>query len=40
VDGSRLTPAQSLLRLSLLPASWIARRPIHDEMASTEVITD
>ena len=40
VDGSRLTPAQSLLRLALLPASWIARRPIHDQIASTEVITD
>lgn len=40
VDGSRLTPAQSLLRLLLLPASWIIRRPIHDEVAGTDVITD
>ena len=38
VDGSRLTPAQSLVRLALLPVSWIARRPVHDEVAGTEVI--
>ena len=40
VDGSRLTPAQSLFRLALLPASWIARRPIHDELAATDVVSD
>ena len=40
VDGSRLTPTQSVLRLALLPLSWIARRPIHDEIAGTEVIAD
>jgi RDD family len=40
VDGSCLTPAQSLLRLALLPLSWITRRPIHDEIAQTEVIAD
>jgi hypothetical protein len=40
VDGSRLTPAQSLLRLVLLPASWLVGRPIHDEIACTEVIQD
>jgi len=39
VDGSRLTPTQSLVRLALLPVSWLARRPIHDEIACTEVIT-
>ena len=38
VDGSGLTPTQSLLRLVLLPVSWIARRPVHDEVACTEVI--
>jgi len=38
VDGSRLTPAQSLLRLAVLPASWFTGRPIHDEIAATEVI--
>jgi hypothetical protein len=40
VDGSRLTPTQSLLRLALLPVSWLMRRPLHDELASTEVIRD
>lgn len=40
VDGSRVTPAQSLLRLALLPVSWLTRRPIHDETAGTDVITD
>jgi hypothetical protein len=39
VDGSRLTPTQSLLRLVLLPASWITRRPVHDDIACTEVIS-
>jgi uncharacterized RDD family membrane protein YckC len=38
VDGSRLTPTQSLLRLVLLPVSWIVRRPVHDEVACSEVI--
>ena len=40
VDGSRLTPAQAIFRLALLPAYWITRRPMQDELASTEVITD
>ena len=40
VDGSRLTPAQAIFRLALLPASWITRRPLHDELASTEVVTE
>jgi len=40
VDGSRLTPTQSLLRLVVLPASWLTRRPVHDELAATEVIQD
>jgi RDD family protein len=39
VDGSRATAAQSLLRLVLVPASWILRRPVHDEIACTEVVT-
>jgi hypothetical protein len=38
VDGSRVTPTQSLLRFVLLPVSWIARRPVHDDIACTEVI--
>ena len=40
VDGSRLTPTQSLLRLALSPASWLMRRPLHDELAATDVIID
>jgi hypothetical protein len=40
VDGSRLTPTQSTLRLAAMPLSWILRRPIHDEIACTEVISD
>lgn len=39
VDGSRLTPTQSLLRLALLPMSWLMHRPLHDELASTDVVT-
>src|SRR6266567_2978009 len=38
VDGSRLIPAQSLLRFVMLPISWIAWRPVHDEVAGTVVI--
>ncbi len=40
VDGSRLTPAQSLVRFALLPVSWIARQPVHDDIAGTEVISE
>ena len=40
VDGSRLTLAQSLLRLVVLPLSWITRRSIHDDIACTDVISD
>jgi len=40
VDGSRLTPAQSLLRLALLPASWLSGRPIHDEITGATVVAD
>jgi hypothetical protein len=39
VDGSRLTVTQSAFRLLALPLAWITRRPIHDELAGTEVIT-
>ena len=39
-DGSRATLAQSLLRLTLIPAAWLTRRPLHDEIASTTVIKD
>lgn len=40
LDGSRPTPTQSLLRFALMPLSWIARRPLHDEVARTAVIRD
>jgi RDD family len=38
VDGSRLTVMQSAFRLLTLPLAWVARRPIHDELAGTDVI--
>lgn len=38
LDGSRPTVAQSMFRFALLPLSWVARRPVHDEMAATQVI--
>ncbi len=40
IDGSRMTAAQSLLRLGLLPAYWVTGRAVHDELACTEVVTD
>lgn len=40
VDGTRLTPTQSLLRLAVLPLAWATRRPVHDEVAYTDVIRD
>ena len=40
VDGSRLTPTQSMLRFALLPLSWFARRPVQDEIAQTTVIVN
>ncbi len=39
-DGSGLTPTQALLRLVLLPASWLTGRPVHDEVSGTVVIED
>jgi hypothetical protein len=39
VDGSRLTVTQSAFRLLALPLAWVTRRPIHDELAGSEVIT-
>ena len=38
VDGSRPTVMQSAFRLLILPLAWVARRPIHDELAGTDVI--
>jgi hypothetical protein len=39
VDGSRPTVMQSAFRFLVLPLAWVARRPIHDELAGTEVIS-
>lgn len=38
VDGSRATVMQSVARFLTLPLSWAVRRPIHDELAGTDVI--
>jgi hypothetical protein len=38
LDGSRPTVMQSGLRLLALPLAWVARRPVHDELAGTDVI--
>jgi len=38
VDGSRPTVMQSMVRFLALPLAWVARRPIHDELAGTDVI--
>jgi hypothetical protein len=40
LDGRRPTATQSLLRFTLMPLAWIARRPLHDEAARTTVIQD
>lgn len=40
VDGSRLSPAQALVRLFALPLSLIRGRPDHDEIACTDVVVD
>jgi hypothetical protein len=39
LDGSRLSPAQALVRLLALPIAWIRGRPDHDEIACTDVIS-
>src|SRR5258708_7432244 len=40
IDGSRPRVMQAAFRLLMLPLAWVARRPIHDELAGTDVITD
>lgn len=39
-DGRRLLVSQAALRLVAAPLSWLTRRPIHDEVASTDVILE
>jgi hypothetical protein len=38
VDGSLPSVGQSVVRLLALPIGWITRRPVHDELAATDVI--
>jgi len=40
VDGSRVSPLQAAVRFTALPLCWVLRRPVHDELAGTEVIRD
>jgi RDD family len=40
VDGSRLVPAQAMLRFALLPLSWVTWRPLHDLVAETTVVAE
>lgn len=37
-DGSRVSTTQALYRFALMPVSWLAGRPVHDEIAGTTVI--
>lgn len=39
-DGSRLSPLQAALRLAALPLAWLSRRPVHDDIAATTVVSD
>lgn len=38
IDGSRPSAGQSLVRFLALPWSWVQKRPVHDEVACTEVL--
>ena len=40
LDGRRLTPAQSILRLVVAPMAVVLRRPIHDELSGSIVISE
>jgi hypothetical protein len=40
VDGGRVTPGQSLLRLVALPLAALRLRAVHDQVAGTEVVAD
>jgi len=40
VDGSRPTVMQSAVRLLTLPLSWVTRRPVHDQIAGTDVVSE
>jgi hypothetical protein len=38
VDGSPPSIEQSVVRLIALPFAWVRRRPVHDEVAGTDVV--
>jgi hypothetical protein len=40
VDGSRVAPGQAVVRLASLPLSWLRGKPVHDELACTDVVSD
>jgi hypothetical protein len=40
LDGSKPSFEQSVVRLLASPIAWALRRPIHDDAAGTDVITD
>jgi uncharacterized RDD family membrane protein YckC len=40
VDGSKPSIGQSVVRLFAIPIALVLRRPIHDDAAGTEVISD
>jgi hypothetical protein len=40
VDGSAVGAGQAVVRLIALPVAWARRRPVHDEVACTEVVVD
>jgi hypothetical protein len=40
VDGSRPSVGQSVVRLLAVPLALITKRPVHDELAGTDVIVD
>jgi hypothetical protein len=40
VDGSKLSFGQAVVRLVALPVAWARGRPLHDELAGTEVVVD
>ncbi len=40
VDGSTVSFGQAAVRLLALPFAWARNRPLHDELAGTEVVVD
>jgi uncharacterized RDD family membrane protein YckC len=40
VDGSKVSPSQSLVRMLALPFAAMRLRAVHDQIAGTEVISE